>query len=112
MWNEAEYRREVQGLFDAIEKAFAEVDPDVAECENSMGALTITRSDGSRLILSMQPSVRQIWLALAAKGTAYHFNFDSTRSQWLDDKGRGVELVAFLKSYFRESAGIELAIGG
>lgn len=115
MWSEAEYRREVQGLFDKIEKAFADVDPDVAECENSMGALTITRSDGSRLILSMQPSVRQIWLALAAQGTAYHFNFvnfDSTRPQWLDDKGREVELVAFLKNYFRESAGIELAIGG
>ena len=74
-----------------------------------MGALTIVLSDGSRLILSMQPSVRQIWLALAAKGTAYHFSLNSN-GKWLDDKGREIELLNFLKNYFRESCGIDLAI--
>jgi len=112
-WNESEYRTEVQSLLNRIEAAFEGVDPDVAECEQSMGALTITLASGSRLILSMQPSVRQIWLALAARGTAYHFSPSENRPRvWLDDKGQRIELLDFLKTYFLETAAVDLAIGG
>src|SRR4051812_11938803 len=99
---EAEFRQRVQTTLDRIEKGFENVDPDLAECEQSLGSMTITLSDRSRCILSVQPSVRQLWLALAARGTAYHFNFDETSRKWIDDKGRGVELVSFLKNYFAE----------
>lgn len=109
-WDEGDYRKKVQETLSRIEKAFADVDPDVAECEVSLGAMTITLADGSRLILSQQPSVRQIWLALAAKGTAYHFSYGAARDQWLDDKGRGVELISFVKQYFQEACGLTLTI--
>jgi CyaY protein len=108
-WDETEYRQEVQKTLERIEKAFSEVDPDLAECEQSMEAMTITFSDRSRLILSMQPSVRQLWLALASKGTAYHFDFERTGRKWMDDKGRGVELIGFLGSYFLE-IGVDLKL--
>ena len=74
----------------------------------------MTLSDGSRFILSQQPSVRQIWLALGAKGTAHHFSYDSQKNAWFDDKGKGIELVSFVKTYFKESCELELdlAIGG
>ena len=107
--NEADYRRKVQQTMDRIERSFSDVDPDVAECEQALGSLviissgTITSSqpsgDRSRLILSTQPSVRQIWLALAAKGIAHHFNYVPEKDQWMDDKGKNIELLDFLRTW-------------
>ena len=108
-FTEAEYRRRIQESLDAVERAFEDVDPDVAECEQAFGALTIRLADGTRCILSAQPSVRQLWLALAARGTAYHFNWDAGRGEWRDDKGRDIELRAFLRQYLRETTKLELS---
>jgi frataxin-like iron-binding protein CyaY len=74
MLTEPDFRAKIQSTFDRIEKPFEGVDPDIAECEQALGSMTITLSDKSRCILSAQPSVRQLWLALAARGTAFHFN--------------------------------------
>ena len=104
--DDVEYRKTVQATLSRIEKAFANVDPDLAECENTLGALTIIFSDKSRCILSAQPSVRQLWLALAAEGTAYHFNFQTSLSEWVDDKGRAVELYSFLMEYLKRKTGL------
>ena len=101
--SETEFRKVMQTTLDRVEKAFADVDPDVAECEQALGSMTITFADRSRCILSAQPSVRQLWLALAAKGTAHHFNWDGAR--WQDDKGKGIELLSFLEGYYRELTG-------
>src|SRR5690242_12502853 len=99
--SEAEYRSRIQKVFDRIEAAFEAVDPDVAECEQAFGAVTITFSDQTRCILSAQPSVRQIWLALASRGTAYHFNYDENSGSWIDDKGQNLELIQVLKGVFK-----------
>lgn len=107
---EAEYRRLVQETLARIERAFETVDPDLAECDQAHGALTIRMADGSRCILSAQPSVRQIWLALAARGTAYHFNYDPERREWRDDKGRDIELRSFLRGYLKETIRQDVAI--
>ena len=102
--NEADFRVQMQMTLGRIEKALENVDPDVVDCEQSMGSITLTLKDGSRCILSAQPSVRQLWLALAAKGQAFHFNFDG--EQWLDDKGQGVELLSYLESYLKDSTSL------
>lgn len=107
---EAEYRKRIQTVLSRIEKAFTDVDPDVAECEQFLGSLTITLADGSRCILSSQPSVQQLWLALAARGTAYHFNFDSTQQVWMDDKGQNIEVLSFLTSYLQETTGLRIEL--
>jgi CyaY protein len=106
---EADFRKTMQVTLDRIEKAFSEVDPDIAECEQALGSMTITFADRSRCIVSAQPSVRQLWLALAARGTAYHFNWDGTR--WLDDKGKGIELMSFLEGYFQDLTGKGFELG-
>ena len=106
---ESNYRNRIQELYVAIENALEGVDPDVAECEQSLGAMTIVFSDRSRCILSAQPSVRQLWLALAARGTAYHFNFDETSGRWMDDKGRG-DLNTLFENYFQEMTGQKVKI--
>jgi iron donor protein CyaY len=102
---ETEYRKLIQDAFDRIEMAFDAVDPDIAECEQSLGALTIKFSDGSRCVLSSQPSVRQLWMAVASRGLAFHFNYDSASQEWIDDKGRNIELISYLKSYLKETTG-------
>jgi iron donor protein CyaY len=92
MMEEKAYRLLVKGTFEKIEKMFAAVDPDVAECENVQGALTITLAGRSKLVVSPQPSVRQVWLAVASQGKGYHFNYDEGSKKWLDDRGGGLEL--------------------
>jgi hypothetical protein len=54
--------------------------------------------------------VRQVWLALAAKGIAHHFNYIADRNVWVDDKGKNIELLSFLKGYFLEAAGLNLVL--
>lgn len=107
---EKQYRELVSLAFKTIENAFDAVDPDLAECVFSQGALTVTFSDRTKLILSQQPSVRQIWVAAASKGIAYHFNYDTKNQQWFDDKGTGVELFQFVKKIVLESGKVGLAI--
>lgn len=92
MMDEKIYRSLVTETFARIEKVFENVDPDLAECENVQGALTITLAGRSKLIVSPQPSVRQIWLAVASQAKAYHFSYDESSKKWLDDRGDGLEL--------------------
>ena len=110
MMDEKAYRALIQQLFDRIQLAFDDVDPDVAECEVQFGALTIRLASGARCILSAQPSVRQLWMALASRGIAHHFNWDAGASRWIDDKGQGLEVVAFLKEYLKADAGLQLPL--
>lgn len=107
---EKEYRQLVDSTFRRIERAFEDVDPDEAEFDLSQGAATILFRDRTKCILSTQPSVRQIWLAAASKGVAYHFNYDQGNARWLDDKGQGVELVSYVKRLVKDSAGVELRL--
>jgi CyaY protein len=108
--SESDFRKLIQSTLDRIERPFSEVDPDLAECEQSLGSMTITFADQSRCIISAQPSVRQLWLALASRGTAYHFNWQPDARQWLDDKGRGIELIRFLEGFFKEVTGQSILI--
>lgn len=110
MLTEADFRKHMQTTLERIEKALADVDPDLAECEQALGSMNITFADKSRCILSAQPSVRQLWLALASRGTAYHFDWDLATGHWVDDKGHGVELLNFLKGFLKEMIGKELAL--
>jgi len=108
--DEREYRQKIQDVFDRVQDAFENVDPDIAECDQSQGAMTISLADGSRCILSAQPSVRQLWMAVASRGVAFHFNYDAGQASWIDDKGRGIEAVSYLKTYLKDATGLELKL--
>jgi CyaY protein len=108
--SEVEYRKLIQESMDKIDEALADVDPDLAECDQANGAMSIVFQDRSRCILSAQPSVRQLWLALAGVGTAYHFNYDLSRHCWMDDKGQGVELLAFMRDFLQKKTGLTLKL--
>jgi frataxin-like iron-binding protein CyaY len=54
--------------------------------------------------------VRQIWLAVASRGRAFHFDYDAGTQSWRDDKGEGLEVVSFLEQLLREDAGLDVRL--
>ncbi|HAR42959.1 MAG TPA: hypothetical protein DCS07_10080 [Bdellovibrionales bacterium] len=110
MISEPEFRTRVQELFNRVDRAFANVDPDIAEAELGLGTVTITFPGGAKCILSTQPSLRQVWMALASKGVAVHFIQEPATGRWLDDKGKGIELISYLQQFLREQVNLDLQI--
>jgi CyaY protein len=106
--DEAHYRSIMKETLDRVEKKFDDVDPDVAECSVQFGALTIALPNGKKLILSSQPSVGQLWMAIAAQGIAYHFDYDPVSGEWKDDRGQGIEALSRLSQILEELTGLKL----
>jgi CyaY protein len=107
LMDESQYRRLIDETFTVIDDAFEDVDPDLAESVVSQGTLTVTFSDGRRLILSPQAPVRQLWVAF--RDRAWHLDYQQGR--WLDDRGQNVELHALVEQLTREASGVALTIG-
>ena len=107
---ESELRALAKQVYDRVAKALDEVDPDEVECEESLGSLTILLGDGAKWILSVQPPVRQLWLAVASLGRAYHFDYDPRSGTWRDDKGEGIELISHLRTLLKDVGGVDVAL--
>ena len=105
---ESEFRALAKTAYDRVEDQFDDVDPDLVECEVSQGALTLILADGAKWVLSQQPPVRQLWLAVASKGRAFHFDYDAGQQHWMDDKGEGIELMAYLEQVLNEETGLKI----
>jgi iron donor protein CyaY len=109
---ETEYRTKIKSLFDHVSLALDPVDPDLLECENNQGSLTLKFANQSRCILSAQPSVKQLWMAVASHGVAHHFNFDSKSQEWRDDKTGQIEPLHFLENLIKEQTGLKIGLTG
>lgn len=108
--SEPEYRAKLQQVYDRVLHALDAVDPDVCEADLAQGALTIRLANGARWVLSGQPPVRQLWLAVASRGRAFHFDYDPKTQSWRDNKGEGLEVVSFLEQLLREDAGLTVRL--
>jgi CyaY protein len=104
--DESRYQKLADEAFRRIDKAFADVDPDVVDCERAGDVVTITFPDKSRCIVNTQRPTRQIWVAANARG--WHFSYDEARGVWLDDKGAGEELFATLVSIVKQRAAVDI----
>ena len=102
MIEEKIYRQLIDDVFHRIDAAFEDVDPDLAESTSAQGTLTILYQGKLRFILSPQTPVRQIWAAF--KDRAWHFDRDAS-GNWIDDRGRGIELYGLVEEITREAAG-------
>jgi iron donor protein CyaY len=102
------YRKLLDDTYARIDRAFEEVDPDLAEVDVSQGTLTVIYREKLRLILTPQPSPRQLWVAF--KDRAWHFDWDAGRGAWMDDRGQGVELGALVESATRDTVGVEVRL--
>jgi len=108
MLEEKEYRKLLDQTLNRIDRAFDDVDPDLAESILSQGALTVTMRGKDRLILSPQPSPRQLWVAF--KDRAWHFDWNASTKTWLDDRGQNIEALALVTQLTRDAAGIALSL--
>lgn len=108
--SESLYRSRIQAVYQTLEKALDQIDPDVAEVQLSQGSLSIQFSDQSKCILSAQPSVRQLWVALASLGRAHHFNYTDATQTWQDDKDPKIELYSFLEDFISRQTQLSIQL--
>ena len=59
-------------------------------------------------VVNTQLPTRQLWLAANAR--AWHFSYDAGKSQWLDDKGQGVDLFEQIGRIVQDGAGVALKL--
>ncbi len=89
---EAEFNERLDDLMIAIEDAIDASGADI-DFESSEGILTLTFANGSKIILSRQGALRQLWMA--SKGGGFHFNYVSDSDEWVCDS-TGEEFVELL----------------
>ena len=106
--DEKTYRQLLDQTYARIDAAFEDVDPDLAEVSLAMGTLTINFAGNLRMMLTPQPSPRQLWVAF--RDRAWHFDWDTTRKRWLDDRGQGIEVNELIETTTHQVAGIALKI--
>jgi CyaY protein len=106
--DEKTYRHLLDDIFARIDAAFERVDPDLAEVSLSQGTLTIAYPGTLRLMLTPQPSPRQLWVAF--RDRAWHFDYDQATARWLDDRGQGIEVCQLIEETTRATAGVEVRI--
>jgi CyaY protein len=109
MIEEKLYRKLVDETYARIDKAFENVDPDLAEVTISQGALAIVFGERMKLMLTPQPPVRQLWVAF--RDRAWHFDWDAARGAWMDDRGQGIALPKLVEDTTREAVKTEVRIG-
>ena len=108
MLDEKTYRRHLDDTLARIDRAFDAADPDLAESNLAQGALTITMRGAHRLILSPQPSPKQLWVAY--RDRAWHFDWNDAGQKWLDDRGQNIEVLTLVAELTREAAGISVKL--
>src|SRR6266498_2852006 len=106
--DEKRYRQLLDDAYARVDRAFEAVDTDVAEVSIGQGTLTITFFEKQRLMLTPQPSPRQLWVASRAR--AWHFDWDEARGTWMDDRAQGVELYGLIESTTREVVNVTIHV--
>ena len=110
MMDEAPYNQLISTAFKRILKAADAIDPDVLEADSTGDMVTLTARSGAKCIVNTQRAVRQVWVA--GKGQGLHFSYDAASGTWHDDKGKGLELFAFVADVVRELTGEALTLPG
>jgi iron donor protein CyaY len=108
LMDEKIYRKILDDTYARIDRAFEDVDPDLAEVTVAQGALTVVFDQKMKLMLTPQPSVRQLWVAF--RDRAWHFDWDPGQRAWMDDRGLGIELGKLVEDTTRDAAGVNLRI--
>lgn len=97
--SETEFHALVDGAFEALEAALERNDADI-DIDLAGGVMSLSFENRSKLILSRQTPVRQLWVA--ARSGGFHFDWDGT--VWRHDAS-GEALMPFLARLASEQAG-------
>ena len=108
MLDESTYQTQVSQAFKRLVKACDAADPDVLEADSTGDMVTITATkSGEKVIVNTQRAVKQIWVA--GRGAGIHFSLEAD-GQWRDDKGKGLELHAWVKECVQAASGEVLGL--
>ena len=97
--SDSEYLTRAEAALAAIERALDDTDADI-EFERSGNVLTLEFENRSKIIVNLQPPMREIWIA--AKAGGFHYRFID--GQWRDTR-TGTEFFSALTAYATEQAG-------
>jgi CyaY protein len=101
--SDTEYLTRAEAVLAAVERAVDaanEGDADI-DLERNGSVLTLTFENGSKIIINLQPPMKEVWIA--AKAGGFHFRF--VDGAWRDTRN-GQEFYAALTGYATEQAGL------
>lgn len=96
---ESEFISRVDATLERIEEILDDAESDL-DYESQGGMMTVKCENGSQIIFTRQPPVKQLWVATRNGG----FHFDHDGKQWLRDTD-GASLTEVLTAAFAEQAG-------
>jgi CyaY protein len=106
--DDSSYTVTIGALFKRLVKAVDGLDPDVIEADSTGDMVTITAvRTGEKVIVNTQRAVQQVWVA--GKGAGVHFSLGAD-GRWLDDKGKGLELEAWVRECVQAASGVALEV--
>ncbi len=105
--DEARYNQLVSAAFQTLLRALDKVDPDLLDADSTGDMVTVTSASGQKVVVNTQRATRQIWVA--GKGLGLHFSFEP-EGRWMDDKGKGIELFAFVADAVETVSGVRLDV--
>ena len=97
--SDSEYLTRAEAALTAIERTLDDIETDI-EFERSGNVLTLEFENGTKIIVNLQPPMREIWIA--AKAGGFHFRF--TEDAWRDTRN-GTEFFSALSDYATQQAG-------
>lgn len=106
--NDSEFTVAASQLFKRMVKGVDAADPDVIEGDSTGDMVTfVATKTGEKVIINTQRAVQQIWVA--GNGAGIHFSYGAG-GQWLDDKGKGIELLAWVSECVERASGQKLSL--
>ena len=94
-----DYLSRAEAVLAAVERAADEAEADI-ELERSGNVLTLEFENRTKIIVNLQPPMREIWIA--AKAGGFHYRFID--GEWRDTR-TGTEFFSALTAYATEQAG-------
>ncbi|VCQ49491.1 frataxin-like protein [Burkholderia pseudomallei] len=104
--SDTDYLTRAEAVLAAVERsvdAANDGDADI-DLERNGSVLTLTFENGSKIIVNLQPPMKEVWIA--AKAGGFHYRF--VDGAWRDTRS-GDEFFAALTGYATQQAGMPIA---
>ncbi|GGB97462.1 protein CyaY [Marinobacterium zhoushanense] len=101
---ESEFMAQVDETLARIEEILDDAESDL-DYETNGGMMTVKCENGSQIIFTRQPPLKQLWLATRTGG--FHFDYSEEKRSWVRDSD-GAELGGVLTQAFADQAGESL----
>lgn len=105
---ETEYLQQVDEAFERLEEILDEAESDL-DYETNGGMMTVSCENGSQIIFTRQPPLKQLWVATRDGG--FHFDYDTNAQCWVRDNDNA-RLADVLAHAFSEQAGESFDFSG